>query len=94
MTINYNPIIVMSRIDMKCLKKTTDILEELLCDLRAHSMSAPEDSCITYADNGEVIITEDELEELYAKIKNFYNIFESAPEAWDSLKKELAVNFI
>lgn len=92
MKLNVNPIIEFTSMDRTIMKKTCAMCEELIHMLAMYTIT--DDACITCADNGEVFVTEKELYEVLNVIGRMVRITDEAPCDYDTMHKQLAVNFI
>lgn len=92
MTVKCNPILDFKTVDKIVMKKTCALCEELIDALAAYTIT--DDACITCADNGEVFVTEKELYEVVDVIGRMVRIIDEAPCAYDTMHKQIAVDFI
>ena len=93
MTVKCNPIIDMGVDNMTTIRKAKRLCDELIEVLAMHTIT--NNACIACADNGEVLVTEEELFTMFNALKTMDRIFTEAPSAYDgSGHKELAVKFI
>lgn len=92
MTVKCNPILDFKSVDRTVMKKTYVLCEELIGALAAYTVT--DDACITCADNGEVFVTEKELYEVMNVIGRMVRITDEAPCDYDTMHKQIAVNFI
>jgi hypothetical protein len=92
MTVKCNPILDFKTVDRTVMKKTCALCEELIGALAAYTIT--DNSCIACADNGEVFVTENELYEVIDIIGRMVRITDEAPCDYDTMHKQIAVNFI
>lgn len=92
MKLNVNPIIEFTSMDRTIMKKTCAMCEELIHMLAMYTIT--DDAHIACADNGEVFVTEKELYEVLDVIGRMVRITDEAPCDYDTMHKQIAVNFI
>lgn len=93
MIIKTNPIIDADVEDRIAISKTIRICKELMSMVTLYTVS--DNGWITCADNGEILVTEEELYSIIKILNTMDRIFDEAPSAIDgSGHKELAVEFI
>ena len=94
MNVKLNPIIDMDINDMIAIRETKRICKELF-ETIATTTAITDNAHIACADNGEVLVTEKELCDVFNVLDTMDRIFNEAPSAYDgSGHKEFAVNFI
>lgn len=91
MEIMTNPIIKITAEDECAIRKTHDIIQELLWTMTVYTVT--DDGEIVCADNAEILITEREAYSVVEIMSRLNRIMKEAPISEDAFVKELAISF-